>query len=309
MMQKNDVSFWQKIVAILLSVFVVLSTVAIVLFVNYNKFNKDNENIEEKKDVTQVQDTKPNQNDQGIKPNESKPSGKKIVTFGSYPQKLVDEKSDEYEKLNMEPINWEKAGILDSNSHPYLKYADITLENGKKYRAIKFNENYRKPQNLMQDFNADDFSDGQVYFFAYEDLRWEILDEDTGLAICTTVISSQTGIEIYPWLNGDFCPIAFSNDEKTEIVNQKNAKDEYAVTLLSNDKLEKYKSISSDCKYTKYAYYMGGIDKNLPTTNWWITSSKVSGGNNFLDTNNLDQQNYTTFAGVRPVICIPELAK
>ena len=49
MTQTNDVKFWQKIVAILLAVFVVLSTVAVVLFVNYNKLNKDSE---DKKDTT-----------------------------------------------------------------------------------------------------------------------------------------------------------------------------------------------------------------------------------------------------------------
>ena len=294
MTQTNDVKFWQKIVAILLAVFVVLSTVAVVLFVNYNKLNKDSE---DKKDTTQTQNIKPDQNDQGIVPNNNKPSQKDTVTFGWYPQKMIKNKN-ELTTLNKQPV--EKWDTLAE--HEYLECADIYYGE-KKYRAIRLKETDGYLTSYQYDKNK--FTQGETYWFEYQPLEWKMLDEETGLAICTTIINCQKSNNIYQLLNVNFYNIAFEKASKADtskIETQKIGNDEFNVILLDVKDFDKYQitaGTASDCKYSDYAYYMGDIPKNQNTTSWWVRNERPG---NFVDTNHLSAANPSTFAGVRPVI-------
>ena len=127
-----------------------------------------------------------------------------VINFGSYPQSKVTD-SATLKKLDNAPKQWESyeyysgTGNLDDGSMEpgdYMKYADIKLD-GSKYRAVTFSE-YRpcctggnsSASNSYQYDNG--YYTNNVYYFKYEPLKWRVLDADTGLIICDSIIDSQT---------------------------------------------------------------------------------------------------------------------
>lgn len=183
-----------------------------------------------------------------------------VVYFGTYPQsKVVDfELLDELNKLE---LNWVSYGCYSGSNtvgsmtqSDYMKYADAEY-NGNKYRAVTFS-NYRPPltyQAYPQESpygyqERNNYFINTVYWFKYEPLKWRILDPQTGLMMCESVIDVQpycatvyseneNSIEMYNdaslttyatdyqtstlrnWLNEDFYLTAFNGLQFSQIKN------------------------------------------------------------------------------------------
>ena len=181
------------------------------------------------------------------------------ITLGLYPQKKVtdskvisalvnrctDDKWINYNYYSADSGDY-KGGNMSVNSN-IMSYQDIVYS-GTKYRAVKI-ENYRpfytgfsaQDCNSFQDENL--YTSGETYYFEYEPIKWQVLNPETGLIMCTTAIDSQpynNYIALYKgeyynssehnkyatdwesstirqWLNEDFYKTAFSDDDKTVI--------------------------------------------------------------------------------------------
>lgn len=176
----------------------------------------------------------------------------KSIEFGSYPQSRVTD-SDTLKKLNALDIKWISYGYYSGSgavgtakSGDYMKYTDVVM-GGVKYRGVYFTE-YR-PMYTHKSHSAKTYQDNNgyyvntVYWFRYEPLKWRILDKESGLMMCESIIDSQpfnnavykSGRNYYndkvctayahdyaestirQWLNDDFYNTAFSEKEKAQM--------------------------------------------------------------------------------------------
>ncbi|MBQ6543696.1 MAG: hypothetical protein IJL77_04835, partial [Clostridia bacterium] len=77
----------------------------------------------------------------------------------------------------------------------YMRYIDIIV-NDNKYRGVTF-DSYRPIYTGItstagkseQDDNG--YETGNVYWFRYDPIQWRVLDPDSGLVLCETLIDSQ----------------------------------------------------------------------------------------------------------------------
>lgn len=184
-----------------------------------------------------------------------------IIEFGEYPQSEVTDETL-LTDLNAQTLEWISYGYYSGNgsfgsasSSDYMKYADVEL-GGEKYRAVTFS-NYR-PWQSEHDFEnsiyiqqTNGYKTETVYWFKFEPIKWKVLNPDTGLVLCESIIDSQPfQNEVYhntseffltahyadpeftipantysssylkAWLEGDFSETAFSQSE-TEFISQK----------------------------------------------------------------------------------------
>lgn len=186
------------------------------------------------------------------------------IYFGSYPQSKVEDYWIEGE-LNALAPDWDDwtsygyysgTGNLDSMLQgDWMRYVDVTF-NAEKYRGVKFTQ-YRPIDVLLPGTSSTSMQDNYgynadtVYWFKYEPLKWRILDKDTGLVMCETLIDAQpfsntlysinnirysdaagqnygnnyVTSSIRAWLTNDFYNTAFSTSEKSAI----------SKTTLNND--------------------------------------------------------------------------
>ena len=193
-----------------------------------------------------------------------------VIEFGSYPQMEVTNNAV-IKPLNALSITWKSFNYYSGDgdgeffSGDWMKYADVTYS-GHKYRAVKFTK-YRptstgfealdygyEDDNYYTEQDRNGYYTDTVYWFLYEPLEWVLLDPDTGLVQCKTVIDNQPfsntiydnstpymtaaeresvkhfkdkahtisandyyNSDIRKWLNDDFYNTAFSSDEKNKI--------------------------------------------------------------------------------------------
>lgn len=178
-----------------------------------------------------------------------------IVEFGTYPQSLVADSSliSAIDSLDGEWVSYNYYSgtgyISDGNmaSSTFMRYKDVSY-NGEKYRGVIF-DLYR-PNVTGYSFSAEQssqddngYTNGNIYWFRYEPIKWRVLDPETGLIMCDTAIDSQAfnnyfyydGSEYYgdhdcnyyasnyamssirAWLNDDFYNTAFSTEQKADI--------------------------------------------------------------------------------------------
>lgn len=188
-----------------------------------------------------------------------------IITFGSYPQSEVKDEAL-LEALNAQTLNWVSYGYYSGSGNPdgtmtakdYMKYADVAY-NGERYRAVTFSL-YRGTSTAQESVatpngnNSYQYTNGylinQVYWFKYEPISWRVLDGQTGLLMCESLIDSQpftnyvnatenigyydygNGIgkaandwetsSIRQWLNNDFYNLAFTKAEKASVTDKVN---------------------------------------------------------------------------------------
>lgn len=206
-----------------------------------------------------------------------------IIEHGSYPQSQVTDEAI-IAKLEKEDKEWISYGyysgenkIGSMSASEYMKYADFTFD-GNKYRAVTFSE-YRPAMTTAEHPKTTYGIDGvwqavngytldNVYYFKYEPLEWRVLDPDTGLVVCVTVIDSQPysntvyyknsdykyynnlnktvyasnyeTSSIRNWLNDDFYNTAFSEKEQLDIA---------ASTVITKDISDStYDSVNTDDK-------------------------------------------------------------
>ena len=283
-MTKDKVKLWQMITAVLLVVFIAASTFAVVLTVK---------NAELKKEISESEDEAPTVVDKDTnKPTapEKKyiPAGQgKIIEYGSYPQtKVLDENTAlMLDMMEATEDNWV---TLDNK----MVYIDIATEDGNKYRGVKANTNATS-----------------IDWYMFEPLKWEIIEETTGLAVCVSAVDFQSAEkksamgkteDIYTWLNTDFSKTAFAKENTNELTVNSN---DYKVRLLE---LDEFKGASmkegfySDCKHTDYAKGLGS--KAGINGEWWLKRTTF-------DTNHFEDAATISDSGVRPVINIKSFEK
>ena len=177
-----------------------------------------------------------------------------IIQFGSYPQTKVKDETliAELNALAPEWDNWTSYGYYSGDGTTgsmvpgdWMRYVDVTY-NGSKYRGVRFteyreNSTYFSQDSVQQIENK--YYDNTSYWFEFETIDWRVLDPNTGLVMCETIIDSQPysntnyyknyeyfndsaytnyandyeTSSIRQWLNDDFYNTAFSNIEKKEI--------------------------------------------------------------------------------------------
>ncbi len=208
------------------------------------------------------------------------------ITYGSYPQsKVTDSNLIAKIKAAGEKYVWCDYNYYagtgtwnDGNMKPVdgmMLYKDIPY-NGSKYRAVKINQ-YRpygtgdtsSASHTYQDDNS--YYTGNVYYFKYEPLTWQVLDPSEGYVMCNQIIDSQAyqnfvyynGSEYYnskdctnyasdwvtsslrQWLNNDFYNTAFTAEEKEQIgTSHLENKSTYSSTYDSADTYDKIFPIS-----------------------------------------------------------------
>ena len=183
------------------------------------------------------------------------------ICFGSYPQSRVDD-AGLISALDAMEKQWVSYGYycgtnnVDGLMAPsdFMQYADIEYA-GQRYRAVTFSA-FRPAESLLEtnltgeySFQDDNgYAVNQTYYFRFEPLRWEVLDEDAGLIVCEQVIDAQAFNDyvlfdssagrwgayfgdadktayannyefsgIREWLNDTFYQTAFSAEEHTQI--------------------------------------------------------------------------------------------
>lgn len=174
-----------------------------------------------------------------------------VITLGSYPQSKVTD-SAVISQLNNKSKTWKSYRYMESKNTPgdYMKYCDIDLDGDgcNDYRGVQFSI-YRPYCTILTASStfiagtyqgANGYSLNTVYWFRYEPLTWRVLDAETGLVMCESIIdaqayndyeysgyadSAQTAYinkwetsSIRSWLNDTFYNTAFSADDKTHIV-------------------------------------------------------------------------------------------
>ena len=197
-----------------------------------------------------------------------------IVQFGTYPQSEVKDETliAELNALAPDWDNWTSYGYYSGNGDVYwgaskamgtmvkgdwMRYVDIIYKSDK-YRGVEFIK-YRPGHTCIQASSDIDstityqYDNGyyvfNTYWFKFEPIDWRVLDPDTGLVMCETVIDSQPysntiykdssasdstyayfndalytnyandyeTSSIRQWLNNDFYNTAFDENEKEEI--------------------------------------------------------------------------------------------
>ncbi len=220
-----------------------------------------------------------------------------IIEFGSYPQSEVTDE-ETLTALNSQKLNWVSYGYYSGDGNgsygsmiasDYMRYADEVYD-GNKYRAVTF-EFYRPwwteeksttdTAKTSQDDNG--YYINTVYWFKYESIEWRVLDPETGLIICETIIDSQAysntiyegenlnGEDSYwndegytnyandyatssirKWLNDDFYNTAFTSEQKSKI--ELTTLDNSAYTNINNECYSKYYSASTTDKIFLLSY-------------------------------------------------------
>ncbi len=215
-----------------------------------------------------------------------------IIEIGSYPQSEVKDEVllSNLNSLNLKWISYDyyinEEGIPVKSD--YMKYADMNYE-GKKYRAVTFSR-YRSKNSKSDStaINSNQYENGylinEIYWFRYEPIKWTVLDAETGLLLCRSVIDSRAfsdtvyeGEKISPvkyayyndaelkhyasdykasslrkWLTSDFYKGFFSEKEREAIEKPVN----------SDDKINDYifALSSEDVKNSKYGFLSNGAE-------------------------------------------------
>lgn len=207
------------------------------------------------------------------------------VQFGSYPQSKVTDSTIISALESMAPSwdNWTSYGYYSGDGEigsmvegDWMRYTDV-IYNGVKYRGVKFTQyrgdrTYRKSTShqIRNGYNTD-----TNYWFKYEPLKWRILDTDTGLVLCETIIDAQpysntvyndsqytnfndalftnyasdyATSSVRNWLNEDFYNTAFTVSEKGAINITTLNNDCYDTITGPGSWLQQYDSIETNDK-------------------------------------------------------------
>lgn len=248
-----------------------------------------------------------------------------IIEFGWYPQSRVTD-------TDLCNVLTENAGATDSwvsynyktydygtESYysDYMKYKDVSYE-GQKYRGVFFTR-YRAERQMISfyqglsyymrmGYDATDtrvstqhfwgYDIGNVYWFKYEPLKWRVLNPESGMIICESIIDSQpfhkdffedeNGVfwgdsektfyannyemsSIRQWLNVDFFNLAFTLTQKSiiasTVLDNKAYDPKYSI-YDSNDTEDKIYLLSyEDAQNSKYGFPSSGYGESLYADN------------------------------------------
>lgn len=188
-----------------------------------------------------------------------------LIEYGTYPQTQVDETPAL--KAAAEDAAWKNCYIKFGET-PQLpddqgRFADFFYE-GEKYRAVRINSYYHHTAHLAQGTDEliavscqeeNGYPQGATYYFKYEPLLWRVLDPETGLILCESIIDNQPIQNVYwknpsdgdyyqganssvlmnnyatsyirNWLNEDFYQTAFTTSQQANIQTTELANNEF----------------------------------------------------------------------------------
>ncbi|MCR5462691.1 MAG: hypothetical protein K6E87_06455 [bacterium] len=233
-----------------------------------------------------------------------------IIKLGYYPQtKEID--NSVIQTLNemagtipttTDDYNWTNYGYYYVNStstkqDKLMWYIDLDTDGDGKndYRGVYIRKYRTDSVNDLDSTtffsNQDDnnFTKGNVYWFKYELIEWNILEENNNnykliskLALDSQYISAS-GNEYYGsylenFLNNDFLNISFTTSEKDCLVELGINDD--LVTILTKNEVEKYYPVITDrvCSATSYAKSQNA--KVSSSGNVWVFTRTPLGSNN-----------------------------
>jgi hypothetical protein len=218
-----------------------------------------------------------------------------IIQFGTYPQSQVKDTSTIDALNNLTPawskwISYNYYSGDDSygsmKAGDWMRYTDVSY-NGDTYRAIRFtqyrhNLTYASKSDAEQRING--YETDTVYWFKFEPINWRVLNPDTGLVMCETIIDAQPysntiyvkEIEssvyryyndaacttfssdyetssIRTWLNDDFYHTAFTEAEKRQIAETTLDNNGY-YSSVKEDGYEELDSASTNDKIFLLSY-------------------------------------------------------
>ncbi|MCR5522243.1 MAG: InlB B-repeat-containing protein, partial [Clostridia bacterium] len=174
------------------------------------------------------------------------------LQFGSYPQsEVTDEETIELLNSKVNDGDWisynyySGTGVSGSMvASDYMEYVDLDIDGDGRndYRGVVMH-NFRPYKTYEAHTYNRQESNGyrnleKVYWFSYDPLYWTVIDQETGLCVCDTIIDAQAfnntmssddskididgsyvsdykNSDIRIWLNNDFRNTAFTFTEKT----------------------------------------------------------------------------------------------
>lgn len=159
------------------------------------------------------------------------------IYFGEYPTREVSDESI-LAQLNTDTGAWYSYDYyVEGKKSNFMQYKDVTLD-GKKYRGVIFTQNRpswtSEPSETGTSFQTvNGYSPYKTYWFAYEPLVWNIIEEfdDAYIVMANGILDSQSFQHTYErsnghyindyeysdirlWLNGTFLNTAFSAAEQ-----------------------------------------------------------------------------------------------
>ncbi len=277
-------------------------------------------------------------------------SGDRIL-FGAYPQSCVKEEPL-ISQLNHQagtlpthntPHSWTscKYYIADENETDFMWYQDI-CHGGTKYRGVYFTAYRPNDTSHTCEENcqaANGYHPGIVYWFVYEPIKWQILNEQNGKAwlITDTCIDSQAyrtvlwhnsyvKSSVRAWLNDSFLKTAFCDRERGAVSRERitnNMEDEDVcdggipgsdtydlVHLLSQEEVaERIPQGQRQSTSTDYAHCQGiCVHPENGYSVWWLRSpyysveawAQIVGTLSFFDFSSGEVGNTDT--GIRPAL-------
>ena len=253
-----------------------------------------------------------------------------IVEFGSYPQSKVTD-YDLIGKLNKkagstdkwDSYNYYEGGLnvefelsLDEDAmindkmyqSDFMRYKDVKYK-GEKYRGVYFDEyrcfttGFTNNQADIEDLNfqyANGYNYATIYWFKFEPIKWRILDPETGLLMCDSIIDSQPYVSntsyiynkyfagfdydygIRDFFDYLFLNSAFTKDQYSELkyetdglykINIPSFEDVTSLTYGFSDTSGFEKDNNRQLKGTDYAKCQGLFEDDNGYALWWIESN------------------------------------
>lgn len=161
-----------------------------------------------------------------------------IVQYGNYPQSRVTDEVridqfvalEEQAKADKKPWNWKSFGYsngtgerYDGNmqSDNYMTYHDFTLGT-ETYRAVRISAyrpyyvGYSAGNDKLKTYQDDHgYNPDATYYFHFEPLKWRVLNPNTGLIICESIIDAQPYQSVVYESEGTY----YTSTDKKELAN------------------------------------------------------------------------------------------
>ncbi len=222
--------------------------------------------------------------------------------LGTYPQSQVTDERTINALNSAITDNWISFGYFSAGAaSDYMQYQDITIS-GEKYRAVKLTK-YRPEHSTgtaatsAPSRRQTGFALNTIYYFKYEPIVWQIIDEDNDLAITKLTLDSQvyTNIidktqskpysdynksDVKVWLENTFTETAFSNGEDIQIKGK--------VRLAEKEEIDSFTTIPDGTKLgiaSDYSRINGlssssrdykGVYGTINSCVWWTGSVETA---------------------------------
>ena len=218
----------------------------------------------------------------------------KLISFGSYPQKRVQNQEIEEHfaslgRPSMSDSNGWTILSYTKKGNPHMWYRDDTI-GGKKYRAVYFT----KARELYTVQNSDIPNHAQkkngylpmrIYCFEFEPIVWNIktMSNDIAVLVASTGMDSREfnnhaldnswdSSSVHEWLNNEFVTTAFNETEQEYLGMLDSNSDNDRIYLVDKAFDSDYYHDQTNIHGTDYYKCIGGHGDFL-INNYWITAT------------------------------------